>query len=479
MNEKKSALAVFENFADEYLNFEQTPAKNIFWLDTMEFLCKRLSEPQKCCPSFHVAGSKGKGSISKMIACILEEAGFSTGLYSSPHILNFSERIGTASGIFPEAVYEKSVRQLMESISSIKTQDLPGGRPVTWFELATLLGMLCFKNAETDYAVYEVGIGGRLDATNVITPICSCIGQIELEHTEFLGNTEELIAAEKAGIIKQGVPVVALGQKDSVKSVLRKKAEEKNAPIYFTNETCKISEVVYKNTQCTSNTSYDVNFFRQNKVEMSFSISSCLFKRELSVSLSMLGAFQAQNAAVAALAVKTAIPEIEESIIEQGLAKASLPGRFECAQLEGTPFTGIPQLILDGAHTVKSIGCTLDTFSRLFPSHSTDTQLLFACAADKNVEQIASLFKGKFRQVILTVPGSTKKSDFPRLKAAFDTAGVDYIPIPDYTKAISYILARASENREEILVTGSFYLVAEVKKYLMAQRTMTGNSPIA
>ena len=138
MNEKKSAIGVFENFAEEYLNFEKTPKKNIFWLDTMEFLCKRLSNPQDCCPSFHVAGSKGKGSISKMIACILEEAGYYTGLYSSPHILNFNERIGTVSGPFPEEVYEKSVKQLIDSITSIKTEELPGKRPVTWFELATL-----------------------------------------------------------------------------------------------------------------------------------------------------------------------------------------------------------------------------------------------------------------------------------------------------------------------------------------------------
>ena len=217
MNEKKSAIGVFENFAEEYLNFEKTPKKNIFWLDTMEFLCKRLSNPQDCCPSFHVAGSKGKGSISKMIACILEEAGYYTGLYSSPHILNFNERIGTVSGPFPEEVYEKSVKQLIDSITSIKTEELPGKRPVTWFELATLLGMLCFKNAGIKYAVYEVGLGGRLDATNVITPLCSCISQIELEHTEYLGNTEELIAAEKGGIIKQEIPVIVSGQKESEK----------------------------------------------------------------------------------------------------------------------------------------------------------------------------------------------------------------------------------------------------------------------
>lgn len=472
MNEKKSAIGVFENFAEEYLNFEKTPKKNIFWLDTMEFLCKRLSNPQDCCPSFHVAGSKGKGSISKMIACILEEAGYYTGLYSSPHILNFNERIGTVSGPFPEEVYEKSVKQLIDSITSIKTEELPGKRPVTWFELATLLGMLCFKNAGIKYAVYEVGLGGRLDATNVITPLCSCISQIELEHTEYLGNTEELIAAEKGGIIKQEIPVIVSGQKESVKNVFRKIAKEKNAPIIFTDECCKTSKIVYKNTQQNSTNYQDVYFFRQNSVKMCFSLDSEKFSRPLNVSLLMLGEFQARNAAVASLAVKTVFPNLDESIIEKGLEKTVLPGRFEPVDLLTSRFENISNLILDGAHTVKSIGFTMDTFCNLFSNAKTDSYLLFACASDKKAEEIAELFKGKFSHIILTVPGGTKESDFPRLKAAFEKSGIEYTAIPDYLKAIPYILSKAAEEKATVLVTGSFYLVAEVKKYLLAQKTI-------
>ena len=233
MNCNKSAISVFEEFAEEYLNFEKTPKKNIFWLDTMEFLCSRFGNPQNCIPSFHVAGSKGKGSVATMIASILEEGGYKTGLYSSPHIIDFIERIGTCKGPFEESIYEVSVRQLINRVNSISLHELPSERPVTWFELVTLLAMLSFKNAGCDYSVYEVGLGGRLDATNVINPLCCCINQIEKEHTEFLGDTVEKIAAEKAGIIKEGVPVLVAPQIESVREVFRQKAGEKKSRIIF------------------------------------------------------------------------------------------------------------------------------------------------------------------------------------------------------------------------------------------------------
>ncbi len=477
MSSERSALAVFESFAEEYLNFEKTPEKNIFWLDTMQFLCQKLSNPQDFCPSFHVAGSKGKGSISMMIACILEEAGFFTGIYSSPHIINFAERIGTVSGPFQESVYEQSVRELIDHVRSIKRDELPGLRPITWFELVTLLGMLSFKNANVAYSVYEVGLGGRLDATNVIKPVCCCISQIELEHTEYLGNTLEAIAGEKGGIIKEGVPVIVSGQKESVKEVFRKIASEKKAPIVFTDEVLKISNIVYKNRQYSYNESQDVfNNGRFSRIlpSMNFTLTSEKFSRPLNISLSLLGDFQARNASVASIAVKTVFPNLDENVIEKGLSHALLPGRFEKANLERTDLDGIEALILDGAHTVKSVGSTMSTFCTLFPSSEKSvTYLLFACAADKDAENMASFFKGKFNHVILTVPGANKEADFPRLKKAFNSVGIEYIPISDCTKAVTYTLEKAAEDNAVVLVIGSFYLVSEVKKTIFARKTVS------
>lgn len=437
MNCNKSAISVFEEFAEEYLNFEKTPKKNIFWLDTMEFLCSRFGNPQNCIPSFHVAGSKGKGSVATMIASILEEGGYKTGLYSSPHIIDFIERIGTCKGPFEESIYEVSVRQLINRVNSISLHELPSERPVTWFELVTLLAMLSFKNAGCDYSVYEVGLGGRLDATNVINPLCCCINQIEKEHTEFLGDTVEKIAAEKAGIIKEGVPVLVAPQKESVREVFRRKAGEKKSRIFFVDEVSTISDIIYKNKR------------------MSFSISSNYFKRPLSVELSLLGDFQALNACMAALAVKTAIPEFEEELIERGLSKASLPGRFEICG----------NIVFDGAHTQKSICYTMETFGKIF--NKKNAHLLFGCASDKDVEDMALLFREKFSHITITKPGSVKECNIERIKKAFNAAGLEYFSCSDFLKAIPLALKKAEEENSILLVTGSFYLVSEVKKYLM------------
>ena len=443
MKAGKSAIGIFEQFAEEYLNFEKTPQKNIFWLDTMEFLCRRFGNPELACPSFHVAGSKGKGSVSMMIASILDEAGYKTGLYSSPHILNFVERIGTCRGPFEEEVSEKSVRQLIDFVKSVKTQDLPGERPITWFELVTLLAFLSFANAKCSYGVYEVGLGGRLDATNVLKPAVCCINQIELEHTEYLGDTVEKIAAEKGGIIKEKTSVFIAQQTESVKEVFRKIAEDKGAPIYFADEVSNITELVYKNRQLHC------------KIESDF------FKRPLSVSLNMLGEFQARNAALAALAVKQVLPDLDESVIEKGLSKAVLPGRFEISG----------NIVYDGAHTEKSIAYTMETFEKIFNENKTaNVHLLFGCAADKEVEKMTKYFRGKFSKVTLTKPGSVKECNLERIKSAFDLDGIQYFSCGDYLKAIPYALEKAGEENAVLLVTGSFYLVSEVKKYILSQK---------
>ncbi|MBP5752564.1 MAG: bifunctional folylpolyglutamate synthase/dihydrofolate synthase, partial [Treponema sp.] len=129
-----SSISRFNEWLDQYLNFERTPKKSIFWLDTMQFLCRRLGHPENCTSSFHVAGSKGKGSVSVMIANILKAAGFNTGLYSSPHILDFRERISSPDGFFDDEVYSTAASELMHSVESIVTSSLPGERPLTWFE---------------------------------------------------------------------------------------------------------------------------------------------------------------------------------------------------------------------------------------------------------------------------------------------------------------------------------------------------------
>jgi dihydrofolate synthase/folylpolyglutamate synthase len=464
------SVSSFEKFADGFLNFERDPKKNIFWLDTMEFFCVHLGNPQSACPTVHVAGSKGKGSVSKMISCILDEAGFSAGLYSSPHLVDFAERICSAGGFFPEEIYAESADEVIRAVKEIPQKNLPGGRSVTWFELATLFAMTCFKNAKTDYAVYEVGLGGRLDATNVIRPCCSCITQIELEHTEFLGDTVEKIAAEKGGIIKEKTPVIISPQSECVKKVFEKIAAERNAPVKFAENEAKIENIVYKNIQ-------SVQPEPHQEFAMEFSVSSRWFSRDLHVLLPLMGKFQAENAVVASLAAKTVLPDLDEKIIERGLSKSVLPGRFENVNLEGSGFGGIKNLILDGAHTVKSTMYTMETFRQLFKGVQ-NLHLLFGCASDKDVEEIAPFFSGIFSSVILTRPGS-KSCDFPRMENAFHHAKIDFSAEEDFRKSVPAALKKASEKNAVLLVSGSFYLAAEVKKFLSsvssAQRVQTVN----
>ncbi|MBQ7158725.1 MAG: bifunctional folylpolyglutamate synthase/dihydrofolate synthase [Treponema sp.] len=463
-----ACLNELQTWLDSYLNFERTPKKNIFWLDTMEYLCALFDAPQNFASAFHIAGSKGKGSVSAMIASILDAGGYKTGLYASPHILDFVERIGSAHGVFAEDVYERAANELKEKIASLSDDDLPGGRAITWFELVTLYGFLCFRQARTDYNVLEVGLGGRLDATNVVLPKVCCITPIELEHTEFLGDTIEKVAGEKAGIIKEGVPVVVAEQTPEAKAVFQKIAKERHAPFY------SIDEVVQ-----SVRTEYVLDSEKKT-ASMKTTIVSDMFSRPITANLRLLGAFQAQNAALAAIAVKTVLPDIDEKMLEKGLENAILPGRFEvfenpmAKKNASQKKTRSPAenassarsfVILDGAHTPNSVRFTLETMRHVFGKKKCT--LLFACAADKDAKEIAPLFKNQFDSVFLTKPGNVKQSDVGTLAAAFDEAAIPYDLNEDFAVQIQKAFTRAAETDSLLLVTGSFYLLAEVKKFML------------
>lgn len=443
-----NSIEYFTDWLESYLNFERQPQKNIFWLDTIDYLCKRFNNPQDYAPCIHVAGSKGKGSVSRMISCILDEAGYNVGVYTSPHITDFRERITTPTGFFEEKIYEDAVRELIPNIEAIIPENLPAERPITWFELVTLYSFLCFRLAKVDWSVFEVGLGGRLDSTNIIRPKLCCLTPIELEHTEFLGDTLEKIAAEKAGIIKNCTPVViSRQQSEMVKIIFREKAITKHAPYFFVDDYIK-----------NITTSYD----SENK-KMKVRFEGEIFNRPIETNLSLIGDMQAENAAMAALAVRKLLPNLSEDIIEKGLAKAVLPGRFEVVgNVKG--YEGIPELVLDGAHTLNSIKFTLNTFKKLYEGKKVN--LLFACAADKDIKDISIQFKDKFDNVFVTKPGNIKKSDINAEIQAFKNAGINFTAEKDYKKAISIALQKSAEDGAILLVTGSFYLLAEVKKIL-------------
>ena len=484
---KISSIKKLESWIDSYLNFEKTPKKNIFWLDTMKFFCEKFGHPENFAPCFHVAGSKGKGSVSVFIASILDEAGYKTGLYTSPHILNFIERVSSARGFFEEEIYNRAVEEIMKGVQEISVEELPENRPVTWFELVTLFSFLVFRQAKVDYSVFEVGLGGRLDSTNVINPICSVITPIELEHTEFLGNTLEKIACEKAGIIKENTPVIIAKQRPEVRKVFEKIAQEKNAKTIFFEDFIQdfefkiqnMSICIKNNTKKTNDSKINKDICSKNQTSlqnlknmplMTVCFSSKIFPRPIKADLQMIGKFQAENAALAAIAVKNVLPTISSETIERGISKAKLPARFEIEQ-NPRGFENIPYLILDGAHTVNSVRFTVETMNKVFGEkdfrNKTQRILLFACAADKDSKDIAPLFANQFDSVFLTKPGNVKQSDLKTLAKSFDDAKIKYYLDEDFEAQIKKAFAYANAEKSILLVTGSFYLISEVKKILI------------
>lgn len=368
-------------------------------LRTTEVMCEEFGHPERCCPCLHVAGSKGKGTIVANAAAMLTEAGYRVGMYVSPHVRHFTERVSLNGEPFGAEVYEAAYRELRTGVERMITEGKLKREMITWTELVTVFGMLCFREAKVDYAVYEVGMGGRLDPTNVVRPECVMMGLIELEHTKYLGDSLEKIAAEKAGIFKEGVPVVSVMQETEVMKVFLKFAKEKGAEM----------------TYVSAKTYYE------------------------------------EDAMVAMEAVKKVVPGMSEEMFSRAMRKARLPGRYE----------RVGKVLMDGAHTVKSI----EAVTKRMKEEGVSGNLLFGCAADKNVEKMAEVIyqSGMFKKVFLTRPGDFKKADLSRMEKAFRTAGFSGVEVDsDFEK----IIRKATSQEGDLVVLGSFYLVGEVEKAL-------------
>ncbi len=468
----------FKNWLDSFLNFEKLPTKNIFWLDTIEWLCKQFDDPQNAAPCVHVAGSKGKGSVSRMVSSILTQSGKKCGLYTSPHIKDFYERVSVNGALLDASLYESCALELQEKIDGLKNGALPSNRQITWFELVTVYAFLCFRAAKTDANVFEVGLGGRLDATNIVRPKIAVINTIELEHTEFLGDTLEKIAGEKAGIIKENTPVLCAEPTSAgVRAVFKEAAAQKNAPLYFADELCDALDYSYEKCLQAQNAGGRDALQAQDAAAsndlsrasaqyfMNVAMRSSLFCRPLKARLRLLGSVQAHNAFLAAAAVRLAFPEISEGTIERGLEEAALPARFQTIALCGNGSQAL--LVLDGAHTVNSITGTMETFNALFANDARPRRLLFACAADKDVGHIAPLFKDKagrpiFEKITITKLNSAKQSDPQKAAAAFNEVGLPFELNEDYEAAIKDSIEAAKRDGAILLATGSFYLAAEI-----------------
>lgn len=437
-------LTQFELWLNSFFNFEKTPQKNVFWLKNMEFFANEFNNPQNTFKIIHVAGSKGKGSVCHFTANMLKENGYKTGLYTSPHLFNFFERITLAGKLFSKSSYLKAANELYSKKTLFEHDFITkecdtNKRKVTWFEIVTLYAFLVFRQENCRYVVLETGLGGRLDATNISNPVASIITPIELEHCDFLGNTIEKIAYEKAGIIKNKTPVFVSKQKLEAKKIFETVAAEKKSEIYFFEDFVKKIEYKMQKTE-------------KGRIYLEFCKPNIKFKTKIS----MIGKIQSENAAIASFCLINTVPKISIKKLCKGIEKTLIPARFEIKKINGI------KTVFDGAHTINSLNFTIETFEKIF---SKKNIILFACAKDKNMEEMAkSIAESSFEHIILTKPGTQKSSNLPGLMECFDKLNCPYKWNEDPKKAFELALKTAKKCGKKLLICGSFYLIAEIKK---------------
>lgn len=440
--ELKDYLDSFLNYEKE-INFTYSPL-TAFNLERIEKVLSRLGDPQNSIKTIHIAGTKGKGSTSYLVSSILKEAGFKVGLYTSPHIVYYTERIRILEGKSDRLISDEEVCDCIITIKQIideLTSDFKFGN-LTYFEVLTCVSFYFFAKEKVDYAVIEVGMGGRLDATNVIKPLVSAITPISFDHTKELGNTLTSIAKEKAGIIKDNVPVVVSMQQEEVKNIIRDVCCEKNSPIYeFGRDfNVKIKEVTNK--------------------ESVFDVFTCPEEKFENLHLTLLGEHQIINSALAIEIIeilKNTGINIPKSAIYNAFKNASFTGRLEVVQKN--PFS----IILDGAHNEASAFCLKSAITELF--NYEKLFLVLGMSSNKDIKAFADCLCPIAYEIILTKSESPRAADPNKLVEEelinYSDKIICYQKVED---AIKHVLLSAGD-KDLICFTGSFYLLGEVKLF--------------
>ncbi len=396
-------------------------------LRRMDLLLSHLGHPERSFRAFHVAGSKGKGSVSAYLAALLEGSGRKCGLYTSPHLFTIRERFTLSGRFFPDSLYIDVCNDLLEAVSRfIIPSGMGPGKP-TVFEMYTAYGYMLFRAAGCTDAVIETGLGGRLDATNTIEPEAVFLTTIELEHTDVLGSTIPEIAREKAGIMREGIPAFVSYQKDSAASdVFRKEAERINAPIAFLSS--EAPDLTASTARSGEHTRFTID------------------GRHYDLVLSMCTKAMAGNAALAVLGASRL-----SFLTEEGLSlmeRVQLPGRFE------RRIVNDHLLVIDTAHTPASAASSRDAFIAIKSSPSP--VLILGIVSGKDMGGIVGALLPAFGHIIITRPGHYRKSDpeklFQLASELFPEKDITLIEDPD--AALDSALAFSSD----ILITGSFYL---------------------
>jgi dihydrofolate synthase/folylpolyglutamate synthase len=410
-----------------------------FSLDPVRTILETLGHPESRYPTAIVAGTNGKGSASAMLASILESAGYRTGLYSSPHLVRVNERMRINGEEIPDDDFACAFTEVWECVGRLLDSRALASRP-SFFEYLTATAFVHFARAGVDFAVLEVGLGGRLDATNVTESHVAVITNIALDHQEILGSTIAAIAGEKAGVIQAGRPVVSSCEDTEAREVIQRRAAELGAPLIETAASAQLS----------------IRPSRGGTYEFDLALDGDFFPGLVSP---LMGRFQVKNA-VAAVAAAQELGrqgwEIYPAAIRDGLAGARWPGRLEIVAEH-------PLVVLDGAHNPAAARVVADFAREQW--HSKRLRLIYASMRDKAIGEIGALLFPLAQKIYLTRPDQARAATPEEILAASHALPREVALEPEPAKALEIAL-RESGPDDVILAAGSLFLVGEIKQAL-------------
>lgn len=432
-------------------------------LDNTRKLLSLLGNPQESFKAVHIAGTNGKGSASAMIASILKTAGFKTGLFTSPHMASFTERIRVDSIEITEnevveftdeiqTVIEKSRESgVISHHSELRTPD--SELNPTFFEFVTAMAFLYFKRKGVHWAVIETGMGGRLDATNILMPEASVITNVSHDHKEFLGNSLKEIAGEKAGIIKEGVSVVSASQEADTTDVLNKKASEEKTRIFTFGKDFRA---------------------KPKKLDMRGIVFDYEGKSRLEdLFVPLCGMHQIENASVAVRAIELLMDKepISYDSIREGLADTSWPGRLELLKMDENY-----DILIDGAHNPDASMILADSLRNYFLPYYKRIMLILGIMADKDMAGIMKPLLPIASEIIMAAPEYERAASPEKLSEIARLFGYDSMTAHSLKEAIDIAAGKAmasSQSRDLIVITGSFYTIGDAKIALGNKGTLT------
>ncbi len=439
----KAALAYIEGFIDYERSPDFSRQARLYNLNRISLLLERLGNPHDRLQVIHIAGSKGKGSTAALIASVLTQAGYKTGLFTSPHLITPRERCRIDGDLISKADVAFYVEKLKPAIETVSTSEF--GR-VSFFEIYTALAFSYFADKATDFAVIEVGLGGRLDATNVVTPVATVITPIGLEHTAILGETYTEIAGEKAEIIKQKCPLALAPQHPEARTVFEKVASERNAPIV------EPKDLVGRD--CCASSSRLVRNADGLPVAQEFDVETDS-ESYPQLTMPLLGHHQFINATTAVTAI--------ECLKQKGyiVPKASVYAGFKNVQWHGRiqRIRSSPIVVLDGAHSPASMEALCSTLRQSF--RYDRVTFIVSLMRDKNLTAIGNIVSQTADFVIATqVLNNPRVMSAEEILDAWENTCEKISACSTPEKAITRALSGASPT-DLICITGSLYLVGQ------------------